>query len=107
MDKSTSDPHAFEHDPRILAKVFYGKAKIFWCMSLSLKLFSAILGIVFVVAQTTPSFSPVIVFILAVGSELSQWRSDGYKGYAESLTRKIEYHNGFGWPFPQKKCVMD
>lgn len=102
MDNSSSNPHNFEHNPRILADFFYGRAKILWFLSLGLKLFSALLGIVLVLAHIGSSLSPIFVFTLALCSELIQWQSDIQKGFAEALTRKIEYHNGFNWPFSPK-----
>lgn len=100
-----SNPHNFEHDPRILARVFYNKAKLQWCVALSLKFIAALLGIILVVTRAPLSTSPIIVFLLAFISEIMQWRSDVHKGCGESITRKIEYHNGFGWPFPAKDML--
>jgi len=102
MDNATTEPHATEHKPRILARVFYNKSKLHWCVALSLKVIAAAIGILLVLTHFNSPAIPVLVFGLAVFSEFVQWRSDVNKGCAESLTRKIEYHNGFNWNIADK-----
>ena len=88
----------FPHDPRVLAKTIYDGAKLFWSVALALKVLSASLGVYFVLSGTTQVSAPWSIVVLAVLSELSQWRSDILKGRAEQLKRKIEFHDGLGWP---------
>ena len=47
----------------------------------------------------TPSFpwSPFLITLLSILAELLQWRSDNVKSTAESLLRKLEYYDGYGW----------
>src|SRR5688500_6590462 len=93
MDAQTE----FEHDPRIVCKTIFDGAKRYWGSGLALKIGATALGVWSVLAGASSPLAPAWVTGLAIVAELCLWRSDLLKGRGESLKRKIEYQDSFGW----------
>lgn len=87
-----------EHDLGNVNKALYDKAKNLWGWSMTIKILTAFVGVfATVVLNQTPFHLPFVVALAAIGAEVLQWLSDQTKGNAESLKRKLEYKDGFGW----------
>jgi hypothetical protein len=49
--------------------------------------------------------APILVFFLAISSEIFQFISDKYKSTAETLRRKLDFANSFGWLVTKKEVA--
>jgi hypothetical protein len=81
---------------RAINKHHFTRAKTLWTISNVLKFFVFAVGIVAVFSPERSEVVPYIVFVLAVSSELVQWRSDIAKSRSEALLRKLDFCRSFG-----------
>lgn len=85
------------HNASLLRNKLFAACKTWLAVSLATK------ALVFVVGAVSVSFSlytekvPFVVGTLMAAAELAMWRSDKIKGIAESLHRKLDLENSFGW----------
>lgn len=86
-----------KHDPRTLCQAYFELAKRWMIAAISSKILIFTIGIITVFWSVFPGFSPFIVIILSIASDLFLWRSDIIKGTAESLLRKLDFWDSFGW----------
>jgi hypothetical protein len=56
-----------------------------------------LLGTLVIWLSVLSKLTPFIVFLLTIMSEWLLWRSDSAKAIAESLLRKLDFRDGFGW----------
>jgi hypothetical protein len=55
-------------------------------------------GVITIVFSFSYWLAPIGVAVLAAIAELALWRSDQWKGDAESMHRKLDFEDSFGWP---------
>ncbi|MBD2076821.1 hypothetical protein H6F86_23615 [Phormidium sp. FACHB-592] len=65
--------------------------------SLGCKLAGFIIGTLAVLLPLLPAYAALLVFGLSVIADLVAWRSDTYKAIAETLRRKLDGQDAFGW----------
>ena len=83
-------------DLRSINRHHFSRAKTLWTVSNVLKFCVFAVGVVAVFSPQRSGSIPYIVFVLAVASELVQWRSDIAKSRSEALLRKLDYCRSFG-----------
>ena len=83
-------------DLRAINRHHFSRAKTLWTASNVLKFSVFAVGVVAVFSPQRSGSIPYIVFVLAVTSELVQWRSDIAKSRSEALLRKLDYCRSFG-----------
>ena len=88
----------FKHDLRKLVDCLLDRAKKWWIVSSVSRIVSIIAGAMSVLLF--PGFKPaaVIIFLVYIVSDVAAWRSDQFKGFAQSVLRKLDFRNSFGWP---------
>lgn len=86
-----------KHDLRTLCQAYFELAKRWMIAAILSKILIFTIGIITVFWPVFPTFSPFIVIILSIASDLFSWRSDIIKGTAESLLRKLDFWDSFGW----------
>lgn len=94
MTEGTAQPRP---DPQALREALFERAKAWWVGTLVARVVSFVLSGALVLSGAIPQLAPYLIAALALLAEGLQWRSDVIKGSAESLKRKLEYHNAFGW----------
>lgn len=72
------------------------KSALKWAYILKAGVFVA--GVAVVVFALSWTLAPFLVAVLAGAAELVMWRSDYLKGEAESIHRKLDFEDSFGWP---------
>ncbi|MGB9180216.1 MAG: hypothetical protein WCB68_13370 [Pyrinomonadaceae bacterium] len=85
------------HDPRKLVGCLFNRAKKWWIASLLCKVGSIAVGAINVLIFPDVKSGAVAVFLIYVFSEIATWRSDSFKGTAESVLRKLDFKDAFGW----------
>lgn len=85
------------HDPRKLVGCLFQRAKNWWVAALACKFGSIAIGAINVLIFPSAKFGAVLVFLIYVFSEIATWRSDSFKGTAESVLRKLDFRDSFGW----------
>jgi hypothetical protein len=88
---------ALKHDPRKLCNAYFSLAKRWWGAALLCKLCVIIVGALIIWFSVFSKFTPFLAFALTITSEWFAWRSDRAKSIAESLLRKLDYRDSFGW----------
>jgi hypothetical protein len=88
---------ALKHDPRKLCYAYFSLAKRWWGAALLCKLCIIIIGALVIWLSIFSKFTPFLAFALTITSEWFAWRSDKTKAIAESLLRKLDYRDSFGW----------
>lgn len=86
-----------KHDPRKLLDALFARTKNWWGAALLCKLGLVLLGALNVFLFPNVRYGSVMITLVYVTSELCQWRSDVFKGSAQSLQRKVDFRNSFGW----------
>ena len=61
------------------------------------KFLGVCIGAIGVLIQPLTKASSIVVFVLAVLSEVFTWQSDKNKADAEALRRKLDYEDSLGW----------
>ena len=89
-------------NPDILCQKVYDLAKYHFNRSVFCKFLVYIVGVAGIFITDTYSLIPVVALILIILSEFLQYKSDTYKGIAESLRRKLDFMHSFGWSIPKK-----
>lgn len=84
------------YDPFAIARALDWCAKWWWGASLILKLFAFVAGLS-IILPLPPERISYIVAALTIVSELSSYRSDAIKSRAQSLRRKVDVQDSFGW----------
>lgn len=90
------------NNPDILCQKVYDLAKYHYNRSVFCKFLVYVVGVIGIFVTDTYSVVPVVALLLIVLSEFLQYRSDTYKGIAESLRRKLDFMHSFGWSIPKK-----
>lgn len=93
----TDSTGKLKHDPRKLCNAYFSIAKRWWGAALLCKLSVIVIGALVVWLSILSKPAPFVIFILTVISEWLLWRSDKAKGIAESLLRKLDFRDSFGW----------
>ena len=91
-------PMADKNSIHLLYQTLFDHSKHLLGYSIFTRILVYLLGIIVLVFIPTFQQLPFLVAIFAMIAELLQWRSEYIKSIAESLLRKFEYHDGFGWP---------
>lgn len=86
-----------KHDPRKLLDALLKRTKKWWGAALLCKVGVMLLGALNVFIFPNVRYGSLVVTFIYVASELCQWRSDSFKGLAQSLQRKVDFRNSFGW----------
>lgn len=86
-----------KHDPRKLTEALFNRAKLWWGLSLTLKVCSLIIGVGFALIFPSFEYGALITLGVYAAAECVIWRSDVLKSLAESIKRKVEFQNAFGW----------
>ncbi|MBO2007825.1 hypothetical protein [Hymenobacter negativus] len=82
-------------DLRAINQNRFDVAKNFWLASVSLKFLMFSIGAVSIFVINLSNYIPQILLLLAVISEVLQWRSDIIKSKSESLLRKLDLCRSF------------
>jgi hypothetical protein len=85
------------HKPRLLRSKLFATCKFWLALSLIAKIFGFFVGVLSVWFSVLPDTTPYIVAISIAFSEFAMWWSDCVRDIAESLHRKLDYENAFGW----------
>jgi hypothetical protein len=85
------------HDPRKLCNAYFSLAKRWWGAAILCRLCVIIVGALVIWLSILSKFTPFLAFALTISSEWFAWRSDRAKSIAESLLRKLDYRDSFGW----------
>lgn len=85
------------HDPRKLCNTYFSLAKWWWGAALLCKASVILISAAVIWFSVLSKFSPFLAFALTLTSEFFAWRSDRAKSIAETLLRKLDYRDSFGW----------
>lgn len=91
------------HKPDTLCTKVYDQSKYYFNKSLCSRFLVYVTGVVALFANDKYTIAPAIAMVLVVLSEYFQYRSDTFKGIAESLRRKLDFWHSFGWSIPTKE----
>lgn len=94
---------AIDFDPRAVSKVLFDYAKRFWGWSLAYGILGPLFGLASGFMTLAPAVAPLVLVVLAVLAEALQWRSDTLKDGAESLLRKLDLRDSFGWDVSRRE----
>jgi len=85
------------HNVDKIRNVVFARCKRWLAVALSLKglLFAG--GTLIVVIPLDSWIAPLVIAAIAAASELTMWRSDFLKGVAETVQRKLDFEDSFGW----------
>jgi hypothetical protein len=86
-----------KHDLRRLNRRLFSSAKNWWAAALWCKAGGIAVGALAVYFSFLSKSLPVLVLLVTVISECLAWHSDRLKGAAESLLRKLDLQDSFGW----------
>jgi hypothetical protein len=93
--------NSFKYNPRAHCQVYFELSKKWFGATLLTKFLLFLLGIVAIFFAKIAIYASILLFALQVLSELFSWRSDANKGIAESLLRKLDAWESFGWEISQ------
>jgi len=93
----------FLHDPRKLGRCLLNRSNRWWVATTVAKIGSVVFGALSVILFPTFRITAVLLFILYLASELFAWRSDSFKASAQSVLRKLDYLDSFGWPITREE----
>ena len=85
------------HDPRKLCNAYFSLAKRWWGAALFFKACVILVSAVVIWFSILSKTSPFLALSLELASEWFAWRSDRAKSIAETLLRKLDYRDAFGW----------
>lgn len=88
---------ALTDDSRILSQAYFEIAKKWWSFSATCKVLTFSIGLISTIFIVFPAYTPFVVAFLEISSEICLWRSDTIKGNAETLLRKLDARDSFGW----------
>lgn len=94
VDQSKIPPH----DLRALSRALFDVAKHWRTAELVLRLSVLVVGAVVILLSILPKYAPFLIALLTAVAELCLLRSDAIKRTAESLLRKLDVQESFGWP---------
>ena len=94
---------ADKFDIRLLDQSLFDYSKRVTVFSLIIRILSYFVGIVVLLFALPFQPLPFLIAFLSILAELIQWHSDHVKRVAESLLRKLEYHDGYGWPISKSE----
>jgi hypothetical protein len=86
-----------KHDLRKLCKWYFSSAKCLWAASLWCKTAGILISALAIWFSFISKPLPAMVLIISLLSEYYAWRSDRMKGMAETLLRKLDLKDSFGW----------
>jgi hypothetical protein len=86
-----------KYNPRVLDRALFESAKKWWLFALICRLIVFIVSVVVILAGVIPEIAPFITIILLIAAELILWESNRKKDVAETLLRKLDVHDSFGW----------
>jgi len=86
-----------KHDLRKLCRWYFSSAKGWWAASLWCKTGGIAISALAVWLSFLSKPLPVLILIISLLSEYYAWRSDRMKGVAETLLRKLDLKDSFGW----------
>lgn len=90
-------------DPRAISVVMIGRAKRFWYLALACGVLGPLFGLGSSFTSLPAMVAPITLVVFAVLAEVFQWRSDALKDVAESLLRKLDLLDSFGWPISSRE----
>jgi hypothetical protein len=96
-------PVQLQHDPRKVVEALLARANRLWMFALGCKAGSVLLGSLLIILLPNAKFSYIPVAIVYLASELLSWRSDSFKGTAQTIHRKLDFMNSFGWEISGKE----
>lgn len=85
------------HRARALSRALYDHSKRWWWTSLACKVGIFVVGTIVVIWAQGWKSSAVLIFLIYLASEFSLIRSDSFKGRAETIVRKLDFEESFGW----------
>lgn len=89
---------SLRYDPRTLSQAYFELAKRWMIAAISSKILIFFFGLLTVFLPIIPGYAPFIITILSIASDLFAWRSDMIKETADTLLRKLDQWDSFGWP---------
>lgn len=92
---------AHRDNPRAHCQAYFELSKKWLGAAFISKLLVFVLGIGAVLSAQIPIYAPFLVFLLQILAEFFSWRSDVNKGKGESLLRKLDAWESFGWAISQ------
>lgn len=94
---------ANKFDVRLLDQSLFDFSKRVTAFSSTIRILSYFVGIVVLLLALPFQLLPFLIAFLSILADLIKWRSDHVKGVAKSLLRKLEYHDGYGWPISKSE----
>lgn len=85
------------HNLRLLSRTLFELSKTWWTMALLLRLGVFIVGVIVVLFGLIPLLAPFLIAILSIVAEIFLWQSNRVKDTAETLLRKLDLQDSFGW----------
>lgn len=86
-----------KHDLGALSRALFARAKVWLATAMLCKVAAFAIGILVILLSAIPKLAPFLVAALTIISELCTWRSDKNKSTAETLRRKLDMRDSFGW----------
>jgi hypothetical protein len=86
-----------KHKPERLRDALFRRTKTLWAAGLIAKFCVFFLAAIVVLQPAWGKTTAVAAFLLAITSEALMWNSDRWKSAAQSLHRKLDLENSFGW----------
>lgn len=87
----------FIDDLRTLSKAYFELAKRWMIAAILFKILIFLFGLLSIFLPIIPGYTPFIITLFSIASDLFTWRSDVIKGTSEGLLRKLDYLDSFGW----------
>jgi hypothetical protein len=86
------------HNSDLLRSALFNRCKILWGVGLTAKFLVFAAGAAVVLYPANAKTIGFATLILGLIAEAILWRSDKWKGDAQSLHRKLDFEDGLGWP---------
>jgi uncharacterized membrane protein len=88
---------AEKYNPRLLCQTLFDHSKQLAVIALLFKLGAFAFGALMVLLAATFELLPLVIAAILILAELFQWRSDHIRGVAETILRKLDAYQSFGW----------
>ncbi len=85
------------YDPRTLCQAYFELAKRWIIAAILSKILIFLFGILTIFLPIIPGYAPFVITVFSIASDLFAWRSDMIKGTADTLLRKLDQWDSFGW----------
>jgi hypothetical protein len=93
------------HNPELLRDALFKRCKKYWAAGLSVNVMVFCLGTFVIFGPDSARWVALVALAFKVIAEGLLWYSDHWKGLAQSLHRKLDLENAFGWAITKSELA--